>query len=272
MKKILVLILIIVSFSFAIFEDLESGSRAEGMANAFTAIADDPSSIQYNPAGLTQIEKISVMSFYKVLYGGIGNLHNICINAAYPLQKNAGVVGIGLQEMGISLHSEKVLTLSQGVNLVRDIAFGYNIRGYQLSVTDYGSAMTFGIDLGVLTKLYKRWQVGFYVHNINNPKMGSVTKYNLPRLLNFGVAYRPTIGINSSLDISKEVGKPTRFFVGQEFQIIEDYLTIRAGIQTDPNRFALGVRSGTKKVFIDYAVMTHADLPWTHNFGLAVSF
>jgi hypothetical protein len=91
-------------------------------------------------------------------------------------------------------------------------------------------------------------------------------------MINFGVAYRPTSGITSALDISKEVGKPTRILIGQEFQIIEDYLTVRAGVQTEPIRFAFGIRSGMKNIFIDYAVTTHPDLPLTHNFGLAVSF
>jgi len=273
MKNILILIVCVISLSFAMFEDLESGSRAEGMGCAFTAIADDPSSIQYNPAGLNQINNISAMSFYKLIFGGIGiNLHDACLNVAYPLPKSAGVVGLGMQEMGISMHSEKVLTLSHGFSLVKDISFGYNIRGYSLTQTGFGSGYTFGIDFGLLTKIYRRWQVGFFVHNINNPKLGTDTKYDLPRLINFGVAYRPMMGINSALDISKEVGKPTRIMVGQELQIIENYLTLRAGIQTEPIRFAFGLRSGMKNIFIDYAMTTHPELPLTHNFGLAVSF
>lgn len=273
MRKIVILLICIVSFGFAIFEDLESGARAEGMAGAFTAIADDPSAIQFNPAGLNQIQNISATSFYKLIFGGVGaDLHNICFNLAYPINKTTGVMGVSMQEMGISIHSEKVLTLSHGFSLVKDISFGYNLRGYQLSQGDFGSGYAFGIDLGVLTRIYKRWQTGFYIHNINNPKMGTTTKYNLPRLINFGVAYRPTYGIASTLDISKEVGKPTRIMVGQEFQIIENLLTIRAGMQTEPIRFAFGLRSGIKNIFIDYAVTTHPELPLSHNFGLSVSF
>jgi hypothetical protein len=273
MRKIVILLICIVSFGFAIFEDLESGARAEGMAGAFTAVADDPSAIQFNPAGLNQLEKMSLTSFYKILFGGVGvNLHNVCVDFAYPLNKTTGVVGVSIQEMGISMHSEKVLTVSHGFNLIRDIAFGYNIRGYALTQQNFGTGYTLGIDFGVLTRIYKRWQTGFFIQNINNPKLGSVIKYNLPRLINFGVAYRPTYGITSTMDISKEVGKPTRILLGQEFQIIEDFLTVRAGIQTEPIRFAFGLRSGMKNIYIDYAVTTHPELPLTHNFGLAVSF
>jgi hypothetical protein len=273
MKKILIFSLIICSFCFAVFEDMESGARADGMADAMTAVADDASAIQFNPAGLYQIENISVMSFYKLLFGGVGvNLHDACINLAYPINKKAGVVGVSLQEMGISLNSERVVSFSHGFSLVRDIYFGYSLRGYSLYQQGFGTGYNLGLDLGVMTKVYKRWQAGFFVHNINNPKLGTDVKYALPRMINFGVAYRPTSGITSALDISKEVGKPTRILIGQEFQIIEDYLTVRAGIQTEPIRFAFGIRSGMKNIFIDYAVTTHPDLPLTHNFGLAISF
>ena len=48
MKKILVFSLLICSFCFAVFEDMETGARADGMANAMTAVADDASAIQFN--------------------------------------------------------------------------------------------------------------------------------------------------------------------------------------------------------------------------------
>lgn len=272
MKKIIVLILISIGFGFAIFEDLESSTRAEGMASAFTAVSDDPSAMQFNPAGLMQINNLSLMAFYKLLYGRVGvNLRHICFNGVYPLNNRAGVIGIGLQQMGISLHSEKVFTISHSLNLIKDILFGYNIRTYQLSQTDYGSDLAFGLDLGVLTKIYKRWQYGFYIRNINSPTMGSDVKYNLPRILNVGVAYRPTTGIISTMDISKEVGKPTRIAVGQELEIIENYLTLRAGIQTEPIRFGFGLRTGIKNIYIDYALTTHSELPLTHNFGILIN-
>jgi hypothetical protein len=170
MKKILLCCLLICSFCFAVFEDLESGARADGMAGAMTAVADDASAIQFNPAGLNQIENISVMSFYKLLFGGVGvNLHDVCFDLAYPINKKVGVVGVSLQEMGISLNSERVVSFSHGFSLVRDITFGYSIRGYSLYQKDFGTGYNIGLDLGVMSKVYKRWQAGFYIHNINNP-------------------------------------------------------------------------------------------------------
>ncbi|MCX7785599.1 MAG: hypothetical protein N2201_05155, partial [candidate division WOR-3 bacterium] len=236
-------------------------------------VANDANAIQFNPAGLSQVNNLSVMSFYKLPFGGLGiNLHHFSISAVSRLRKAPGTLGFAIQEIGIPMHSERILTLSYGMELVKDIAFGYNMRGYQLYQKDFGSGFTFGLDIGVLSRIYKRWQVGFYVHNLNKPKLGEIEKSELPQLLNFGVAYLPTYGITSAFDISKEPGKPTRIMAGQEFEIIENYLTLRAGLQTEPIRFAFGLRTGIKNIFVDYALTTHPELPLTHNFGLQYSF
>jgi len=50
------------STSFAAgFRLVEAGSKAMGMGFAFTAVADDPSAIYFNPAGLTQLQGNNVM-------------------------------------------------------------------------------------------------------------------------------------------------------------------------------------------------------------------
>src|SRR5215813_7958142 len=38
------------------------GAAASGMSNAFSAQADDPSALHYNPAGMTQLQGIQLMA------------------------------------------------------------------------------------------------------------------------------------------------------------------------------------------------------------------
>jgi long-chain fatty acid transport protein len=63
--KLLAVLLVLVltaSTSFAAgFRLVEAGSKAMGMGFAFTAVADDPSAIYFNPAGLTQLQGNNVM-------------------------------------------------------------------------------------------------------------------------------------------------------------------------------------------------------------------
>jgi hypothetical protein len=111
--------------------------------------------------------------------------------------------------------------------------------------------------------------VGFYAHNLNMPRMGSS---DLPRLLVFGLGFEPMTGVVSALDVSKEPGKPTRVSVGQEFEIVGDYLVLRAGVQTEPVRLGFGLRTGLSRIHVDYALQTHPVLPLTHDIGLTVEF
>ena len=60
--SVLLVLLFTASMSFAAgFRLPEAGAKAMGMGFAFTAQADDPSAIYFNPAGLTQIKGQNVM-------------------------------------------------------------------------------------------------------------------------------------------------------------------------------------------------------------------
>jgi len=62
MLAVLLALLLTASTSFAAgFRLPEAGAKAMGMGFAFTAQADDPSAIYFNPAGLTQLEGNNVM-------------------------------------------------------------------------------------------------------------------------------------------------------------------------------------------------------------------
>ena len=62
MSPVLLVLLFTASTSFAAgFRLVEGGAKAMGMGFAFTAQADDPSAIYFNPAGLTQLKGQNVM-------------------------------------------------------------------------------------------------------------------------------------------------------------------------------------------------------------------
>ena len=262
-------VLVLVPPARAMFEENESGIRAEGMGGAFTAVADDATALDFNPAGLFQVERAQGVAFGKLLYGGVDvGLHTAHVGGCVPVS-GAGTVGLRLQETGYSLSSERSLKVGHGVRLGDGLAFGYGLNGYNLSQKDFGQGYAFGLDLAMFARLYRIWTLGFYAHNINMPRMADS---DLPRLLVFGLGFSPAPGVNSALDISKEPGQPTRVAVGQEFRIVEDYLALRAGVQTEPIRLAFGLRTGLTHLHLDYALRTHPELPLTHDVGLTVEF
>ncbi|MEO0079841.1 MAG: hypothetical protein ABIK44_04095 [candidate division WOR-3 bacterium] len=251
------------------FEENESSVRAEGMAGAFTAVADDIGAMNFNPAGLFQVEVRQFQGFYKLLYGGAGvGLHTMEFGVCLPLPK-LGTVGLRAQETGFELEAQRSLKLCHGFQLAEGLGFGYGLNGYNLSQKGLGQGFGFGLDLGLFCRVYRFWTAGFYVHNLNTPRLAGE---ELPRLLTFGLGFSPGPEIHSALDISKEPGQPTRIAVGQEFRIIQDHLTVRAGVQTEPVRLAFGLRLGVRQIFLDYAVLTHPVMPLTHDLGLLLQF
>ena len=273
-----VLIALLAVPALAMFEDEGSSVRAAGMAGAFCAVADDVSAVAYNPAGLPQLGGHQFQGFYRLLFGGAGcNLHTGFASFGMPAGR-AGVIAVSLQETGFELHSERTLRLSHGLVLAEGIAFGYALNGYNLYQRGVGlepvdvNGFAFGLDLAMHGRIYRAWTVGLRIRNINAPRIGSGPQGELPQSVTFGLAFSPVPGIRSSLDATKEPGQSTQLRIGQELRIIRDHLVVRAGVQTVPVRLAVGLRTGTSNIHLDYAVRTHAELPWTHDLGLTVDF
>lgn len=260
------------------FEDMEFGVRAQGMGGAFTAVADDPSAVRFNPAGLTQLKRPQFVAMYKELFGSTG-IHNATLDVAYPTPW--GTFGMGFQEVGFELAKDRALTISHSLHLTRDLAVGYNLVGYHAEIQRFGYQWAYGVDVGFLATLYRRWRLGAFIHNANHPKIeseaGNTNEYDLPQLLNVGISYTPRNGILTSLDISKEKGYSARVMMGMEFRIFEDHarrmrFDARAGVQTEPNRFSTGFGFIVSGIEIDYAITTHEKLPLTHQFGFGYVF
>src|SRR5262245_15145100 len=103
MKKLLALFLSLlllvqfpVSTSFASFEDTEAGARAPGMADVFTAVADDADAIAYNPAGLIQLQDGQITSQYGEVVKGLdddSSLGTTYLGYAHPLMRGFRTLG-----------------------------------------------------------------------------------------------------------------------------------------------------------------------------------
>lgn len=78
------------------FLRLGVGARALGMGGGFVAIADDPSGLYWNPAGLVRLERAEMLFMHAEQFGSVAN-HDF-IGFAQPLATtgSAASVGIGL--------------------------------------------------------------------------------------------------------------------------------------------------------------------------------
>ena len=273
-----------VASAAGVFDNLYVSPRARAMGGAFVAVSDDETAVFTNPAALAGQEGIGLYGSYVDLYGydflDLGSV-------ALRLPTKYGTIGVGgrilaVEYGGVDLERETTLAVAHGFTVMEDIhsslSLGYAVNLYGLSFgaedlsgEDLGDATTVGLDVGVYGTLRSRTSFGFMLKNFNNPKMGEPDAEDLPRWFTAGVAYNPYGGVKTSLELQKQDTQDLRACFGLEFDIA-DYLTLRGGIQNQPNRLSVGFGTHWRMVRIDYSYTSHAELPGSHHFGAGFSF
>ena len=267
-----------------VFDNLVLSPRVRALGGAFVALSDDEMAVFMNPAGLADQEKVRVYASYVDLYG-YDFLDLGSVSAVVPTTYGTfGVAGriLTAEYQGVDLERELSFSVGHGVTLMKDVhsslAVGYSANLYGLSFEaesvageDLGSASALGFDVGVLGTLRGRTRFGFFMKNINNPKMGDPDTEDLPQWFTAGVAYSPYGGVETLLEFQKQDDEDLRACFGLE-AAITDYLTLRGGLQNDPNRLSVGFGTHWQQIRIDYSYTSHAVLPGTHHFGVGASF
>ena len=281
----LVLLLVpCVATASGFFDNLVLSPRAQAMGGAFVALSDDETAVFTNPAALALQDGRGVYASYVDLYGydflKLGS-------AAAAVPTGFGTVGVGVRYLAVDydgndLESEYAVTAAHGFTLMADahssLSFGYGLSLYGLSFPtesvggeDLGSANTVGVDVGLLGTMRGRTRFGFFAKNLNNPKLGDPDAKDLPQWFTGGVAYSPYGGVQTTLELQKQDNEDLRACAGFEFAIT-DYVTLRGGLQNQPNRMSAGFGARWKQIRVDYTYTSHSVLPGSHNFGLGVTF
>ena len=284
-KLIVLMMLLLSGLQAGVFDARYPSARATGMNDAFVAVANDVWASYYNPAGLARIDNYQVASAVQRPFNQTF-FSNAFVGAAVPINNRYGNMSISFETYGVhydgqDLSSEMTTSFSHGFYLLNDVhsslSVGYSLKHYywdlgeSVSGIELGSAGTFGMDVGLQASLYERTFVGVYVYNINAPTLGSETKRELPQRLVIGAAYRPVSGLLTSIAFDKTLGFDMQIHGGMEYYPVQ-WLALRVGAGTDPNRFSAGLGLNYKGAHLDYSFMTHPVLPETHKFGLSYLF
>jgi len=231
------------------FLELGVSARAMGMAEAFSAVANDISAVYYNPAGLTALLGKEVMTTYislpaDVNYGFIG--------MGVPLEAVGGVVGIGLYGLSSGKMIER--TYQQGT---------YEGTGREFSAQDmaislgYGRYLTDRFSIGLNVKY-----VGEYFHDY------TANGWSADVGTNYDTGFR---GFKIAMVITN-FGPDLKFIdndrfilrAGSRFNYDEDGLTFGGGV-----RLPFGQE---RELRVDYAFQDYGILTEVHRFSMALSF
>jgi hypothetical protein len=271
----------------AAFLKIGVGARAISMGDSFSAVADDTSSIYYNPAGLVRIHNPVITTTYHKWLNGI--LHGV-ISYINPCFKHSAF-GLSINYLGIydiprydnetsnspsGKYSAYDVTFNCGYAfyLTQDISFGINLKGL-LQDIDNEKAAGFGIDFGQLYTPVKGLSLSCVVQHIGPQMQFYEMKYNLPTVYKLGIAYKlqdyPLLVV---CDITKPSDNNWKLNIGFECRIKEVF-TFRGGIDTQlfhdtHGGISIGFGFPLGPYNIDYAIVPTKRLGNTHCISISM--
>jgi len=268
LKFIIVLLFVSFRLNYAQFELIDIGAKPISLGGAFTSLANNSNAVYFNPAGISQIPFREVSVFYSPAPFGLKELANGSVNYVEPTK--FGSFGLSAKTYGFELYKEITVTATYSNNYKKKIFYGANINYYNLKIQNYGSASTFGIDIGGLAYLtdFLRW--GFAAFNLNRPKIGTQDD-KLPQVYRTGVSIQPRKELNFVLDVEKDTRYTASLKAGIEYSLY-DMIDLRAGIGTEPTKFSGGVGLYYSIFEIDYGFYNHQDLGLTHQGTITINF
>jgi hypothetical protein len=259
------------------FLSIAQGSRATAMGSAFVAIADDPSALYWNPAGIAGLEGFQAM-FDHTFW--IADIDYNFIGLSYKVG-DVGTVGVSITAS--SIDEMKVTTVASpegtgeifsvqdisasvafALNLTDNFAIGFNPKIISQSIWK-ANATTVALDLGVLYRMpFEGFVLGMSVANFG-PKMkmtGQSTlvlydadpassgnngripasldtdEWALPLTFRVGVAYHAPLGEMHKLGLEVDALVPS-----------DNYESVNVGAEYVFND-VIAIRGGYKSLFL----------------------
>jgi long-subunit fatty acid transport protein len=269
-----------------------------GMAEAFTAVADDITSVYYNPAGLTYLYGREVALTYidmpaDVNYGFAA--------LGLPLEAIGGVLGIGMYALNSGdmiertyergelvgtnrtfVWNDYALSVSYGRYLTDRFSIGLTVKYVGQYVHDY-SAYGWAADVGTVYNTgFRGFKIAMVITNFG-PDM-TFTQYSFPLPINFrfGGSINAIEGVDHLVTLSAEGSHPSdnleKYNAGLEYTF-QDRFILRAGgrFNYDEDGFTAG--GGLRLPFgeeremrFDYAFQDFGVLTEVHRFSMTIGF
>jgi len=268
------------------FLKLGVGARPMGMGSAYVALADDPTAIYWNPAGLASVTGTQVTA-----------MHNEWIQdfrqefAAVGTKLGPGTIGFSFAGFYTSELEERsdtgvltghfgfndvAMTGAYGLNVARGLDVGLATR-YLREMIDVEDATTLTFDLGGKYRVAETGlSLGAAVQNLGGDPTLVVEKIPLPTIVRAGAAFARGMGSlhgkgTLTAEVRKARSEDARFHVGGEFEYKERVaLRIGGKFGYDEEDLSFGLGLTQNRLRFDYALVPlSSDLGTTHFFSLS---
>ena len=264
------------------------GTRAIGMAGAFTGLADDVSSIYWNPAGLCNLNRREFMASY--LEGVMDVRHSFL---GYAQKTKWGYMGAGLSILqageatiyeidgttrDVTAGQDYALSLAFARPAREELSLGASLKLLSSKLAEEESAISLSVDLGAFyqTKI-KDLTLGFSLLNLGAGMEFKDEADPLPLTLRLGAAYRYKINPENGLIFATDVVKPNdndlRLNLGAEYSYKNTFHG-RLGYKIGPDSegLASGIGFTYRQYRLDYAYSPVEDLESAHRLSLTCGF
>lgn len=281
------------------FLELGVSARAMGMAEAYTAVADDISAVYYNPAGLvymygreatfTYISMPADISYY---FGAIG----------FPLEAIGGVLGFSAYTLTsgdmvetdyntfdpqagtgrIFSYDDFAFAVSYGRYLTDRFSLGLSVKYIGEFTHDY-SASGWSADIGTNYDTgFRNFTIAMVITNFGPDLRMIADDYPLPINFKFGASINVVDGDDHILTFAAEGSHPSdnleKYNAGLEYNF-KDFVVLRGGgrFNYDVDGFTAG--GGIRVPFgeesdlrFDYAYQDFGILTEVHRFSMSIAF
>jgi hypothetical protein len=310
LSTLLIVILILPGLSFANennanvgtrsfnFLKINIGARPMAMGGAFTGVADDESSLYYNPAGIATLEGKRFIAGYRnnifdMQSGFLGYIHPIGVEKKVALFINYLNYGDfirtdkdGVQD-GTFGGSDILFAASYAMAVTPDLSVGATAKLIYEKLETYSST-GFAVDLGGKYSFdYGRTTVGFMIQNLGSQLNSFVDNGEtnpLPVYLKVGGAHRlKGLPVLLAADVVEPLDNDPYVALGTEWLNLKPlflrlgWTSFGANYKTgaggdDFAGFSFGFGVEYKKVQISYTISPEADLGTSHRITFTGGF
>ncbi len=251
---------------FAAFEEKPFSARLAALGESLVGATVGLDAAHENPAALAFSER-SGAAFGRAQLYGESDLPTNSIGGVLKTERRGGF-GLFLTDVGSSLYRERELGLSWGGRLADRAGLGLTLKRQDLSMERYGGFGAYQVDVGVFGRLLPILSAGMTVKNLTQSHLGG-TPEAPPAIFSAGASLDLLARGSTSLAVVQESGGRVSWRAGQEAWLHPAF-ALRAGFETGPDRFALGMGFRRSLFALDYAFLTHSSLPDQHQFTLSL--
>ena len=106
-----------------------------------------------------------------------------------------------------------------------------------------------------------------YLKNINSPTLEG---QSIPRKISISLGFIPMDKIYTNISMERLLGRNDRQVkLGFKYDLSSAF-SIISGVQSNPNRFGIGVEYSLSNLTFGYSILTHHVMSETHNFEMKI--